>query len=164
MPNWTPFFASKASDGLCHSEGHPNQNSCIRVLASSRFPHGIHSHPPLFLCPSLIRTFLYFYPSFVHFLSLLHLTSNSVGGFPSNLDLSYVHPLSIFHPFCVYLSLSILVPAYEFSSIYHKRRLSLCRKKSCKVLLMMKAAKLGWAGKGAGKQGWSRSRAEAGTG
>ena len=33
-------------------------------------------------------------------------------------------------------------------------------KKSCKVLMMMKAAKLGWAGTGAGKeQGWSRSRA-----
>ena len=37
--------------------------------------------------------------------------------------------------------------------------------KSRKVLMMMKAAKLGWAGAGAGKrQGRSRSRAEAGTG
>ena len=37
--------------------------------------------------------------------------------------------------------------------------------KSRKVLMMMKAAKLGWAGAGAGKeQGWSKSRAEARTG
>ena len=35
--------------------------------------------------------------------------------------------------------------------------------KSCKVLMMMKAAKLGWAGAGK-EQGWSRSRPEAGTG
>ena len=35
----------------------------------------------------------------------------------------------------------------------------------CKVLMMMKAAKLGWAGAGAGiKQGWTKSRAEVGTG
>ena len=33
-------------------------------------------------------------------------------------------------------------------------------KKMCKVLMMMKAAKLGWAEGGAGKeQSWSRSRA-----
>ena len=37
--------------------------------------------------------------------------------------------------------------------------------KSCKVLMMIKTAKLGWVGAGAGKkQGWSRSRVEAGTG
>ena len=36
-------------------------------------------------------------------------------------------------------------------------------KKSPKVLMMMKAAKLGWAGAGAGKeQGWIRSRARKG--
>ena len=36
-------------------------------------------------------------------------------------------------------------------------------KKSCKVLMMMKAAKLGWAGAGAGKkQGWTKSRARKG--
>ena len=35
--------------------------------------------------------------------------------------------------------------------------------KSCKVLMMMKAAKLGWAGAGAGKkQGWTKSRARKG--
>ena len=40
--------------------------------------------------------------------------------------------------------------------------------KSCKVLMMMKAAKLGWAGAGAGpgraEAGQGRSRAEVGTG
>ena len=36
-------------------------------------------------------------------------------------------------------------------------------KKSRKVLLMMKAAKLGWPGAGAGKkQGWTNSRARIG--
>ena len=36
-------------------------------------------------------------------------------------------------------------------------------KKSCKALMMMKAAKLGWAGAGAGrKQGWTKSRARKG--
>ena len=35
--------------------------------------------------------------------------------------------------------------------------------KSRKVMLMMKAAKLGWAGAGAGKkQGWTKSRARKG--
>ena len=36
-------------------------------------------------------------------------------------------------------------------------------KKSCKVLMMMKAAKLGWAGAGARKkQGWTKTRARKG--
>ena len=36
-------------------------------------------------------------------------------------------------------------------------------KKSCKVLMMMKAAKLGWEGAGADeKQGWTKSRARKG--
>ena len=35
--------------------------------------------------------------------------------------------------------------------------------KSCKVLLMMKVVKLGWAGAGAGKkQGWTKSRVRKG--
>ena len=39
------------------------------------------------------------------------------------------------------------------------------KKKLCKVLMMMKAAKLGWAGAGARKeQDWSGSRAESGAG
>ena len=36
-------------------------------------------------------------------------------------------------------------------------------KKRCKVLMVMKAAKLGWARAGAGKkQGWTKSRARKG--
>ena len=47
--------------------------------------------------------------------------------------------------------------------LYHKRRLSPCQKKSCKVLMMMKAAKLGWAEAGGGKkQGWTKSRTRKG--
>ena len=46
--------------------------------------------------------------------------------------------------------------------IYHKRRLSRAEK-SRKVLMMMKATKLGWAVAGAGKkQGWTKSRARKG--
>ena len=49
--------------------------------------------------------------------------------------------------------------------IYTSKGGSRRAEKSRKVLIMMKAAKLGWAGAGAGKeQGWSRSRAGAGPG
>ena len=50
------------------------------------------------------------------------------------------------YPKCISLKAALAVP-----------------KKSCKVLMMMKAAKLGWAGAGAGKkQGWTKSRARKG--
>ena len=53
--------------------------------------------------------------------------------------------------------------------MYHKR-LSPCRKKSRKVLMMKKAAKLGWAGSGAGQEqtmnrpraGWEQTRSRSG--
>ena len=48
------------------------------------------------------------------------------------------------------------------SNLYHKAALAV-PKKSRKVLMMMKAVKLGWAGAGGGKkQGWTKSKARKG--
>ena len=50
------------------------------------------------------------------------------------------------------------IPLYVHS-VYTIKGGSRRAEKSHKVLMMMKAAKLGWAGAGAGKeQGWSRAR------